>query len=122
MPQRFDLPALWYSVDGTAFGEGDLPHLGLAHQYLNHYRCRSEYEDLLSRTALPVGVRTGLVDAYGFRRSDGALSSAAGSGAEGQRPQRLVLSTSSGSRSRRVRWRSTGPICSSWKKPCAATP
>ena len=74
MPQRFDLPALWYSVDGTAFGEGDLPHLGLAHQYLNHYRCRSEYEDLLSRTALPVGVRTGLVDAYGFRRSDGALA------------------------------------------------
>ena len=96
MPQRFDLPALWYSVDGTAFGEGDLPHLGLAHQYLNHYRCRSEYEDLLSRTALPVGVRTGLVDAYGFRRSDGALGSgAATGGAEGQRPQRLVLSTSS---------------------------
>jgi hypothetical protein len=78
MPQRFDLPALWYSVDGTAFGEGDLPHLGLAHQYLNHYRCRSDYEDLLSRTALPVGVRTGLVDAYGFRRSDGALPLAAG--------------------------------------------
>jgi hypothetical protein len=96
MPQRFDLPALWYSVDGTAFGEGDLPHLGLAHQYLNHYRCRSEYEDLLSRTALPVGVRTGLVDAYGFRRSDGALGSgSATGGAEGQRPQRLVLSTSS---------------------------
>jgi hypothetical protein len=41
LPQRFDLPALWYSVDGSAFGEGDLPHLGLAHQYLNHYRCRS---------------------------------------------------------------------------------
>jgi hypothetical protein len=96
MAQRHDLPALWYSVDGTAFGEGDLPHLGLAHQYLNHYRCRSDYEDLLSRTALPVGVRTGLVDAYGFRRSDGALGSgAATGGAAGQRPQRLVLSTSS---------------------------
>ena len=96
LPQRFDLPALWYSVDGTAFGEGDLPHLGLAHQYLNHYRCRSDYEDLLSRTALPVGVRTGLVDAYGFRRSDGALGSGAATGAaDGQRPQRLVLSTSS---------------------------
>lgn len=96
LPQRFDLPALWYSVDGSAFGEGDLPHLGLAHQYLNHYRCRSDYEDLLSRTALPVGVRTGLVDAYGFRRSDGALGSGpATGGAEGQRPQRLVLSTSS---------------------------
>lgn len=95
LPQRFDLPALWYSVDGTAFGEGDLPHLGLAHQYLNHYRCRSDYEDLLSRTALPVGVRTGLVDADGFRRSDGALGSAAGGGTEGQHPQRLVLSTSS---------------------------
>ncbi len=82
--------------DGTAFGEGDLPHLGLAHQYLNHYRCRSDYEDLLSRTALPVGVRTGLVDAYGFRRSDGALGSSSFTGsAEGQRPQRLVLSTSS---------------------------
>jgi hypothetical protein len=95
MPQRFDLPALWYSVDGTAFGEGDLPHLGLAHQYLNHYRCRSEYEDLLSRTALPVGVRTGLVDAYGFRRSDGALGSAPAAVGDAQRPQRLVLSTSS---------------------------
>jgi len=95
MPQRFDLPARWYSVDGTAFGEGDLPHLGLAHQYLNHYRCRSDYEDLLSRTALPVGVRTGLVDAYGFRRSDGALGSAPAAGGDAQRPQRLVLSTSS---------------------------
>jgi hypothetical protein len=96
LPQRFDLPALWYSVDGSAFGEGDLPHLGLAHQYLNHYRCRSDYEDLLSRTALPVGVRTGLVDAYGFRRSDGALGSgAATGGTDAQRPQRLVLSTSS---------------------------
>jgi hypothetical protein len=83
-------------VDGSAFGEGDLPHLGLAHQYLNHYRCRSDYEDLLSRTALPVGVRTGLVDAYGFRRSDGALGSGAtAGGTEGLRPQRLVLSTSS---------------------------
>lgn len=90
-PQRFDLPALWYSADGAAFGEGDLPHLGLAHQYLNHYRCRSDYEDLLSRTALPVGVRTGLVDPYGYRKGDGAD----GSGASPQRPQRLVLSSSS---------------------------
>lgn len=39
MPQRFDLP-----------------HLGLAHHCLNHYCCRSDYEDLLSRTApIPVG-------------------------------------------------------------------
>jgi hypothetical protein len=91
IPQRFDLPALWYSADGAAFGEGDLSHLGLAHQYLNHYRCRSEYEDLLSRTALPVGVRTGLVDPYGFRKGDGAD----GSGPSPQRPQRLVLSSSS---------------------------
>jgi len=91
IPQRFELPALWYSADGAAFGEGDLPHLGLAHQYLNHYRCRSEYEDLLSRTALPVGVRTGLVDPYGFRKADGTD----GSGTSPQRPQRLVLSTSS---------------------------
>ncbi len=59
IPQRFDLPALWYSVDGTAFGEGDLPHLGLAHQYLNHYRCRSDYEDLLSRTACQATSKTG---------------------------------------------------------------
>jgi hypothetical protein len=44
---------------------GDLPHLGLAHQYLNHFRCKSEYEELLSRTALPVGVRKGMVDAMG---------------------------------------------------------
>jgi hypothetical protein len=59
------LPACWYTSDGSAFGEGDLPHLGLAHQYLNHFRCKSEYEELLSRTALPVGVRKGMVDAMG---------------------------------------------------------
>jgi hypothetical protein len=88
----------------------------------------------LSRTALPVGVRTGLVDAYGFRRSDGALSSAASTGSpEGQRPQRLVLSTSSfmdlpeGAKFQWVeiearRWRSTGPTCSSWRRRCAGTP
>lgn len=55
------LPALWYSSDGAAFGEGDLPHLGLAHQYLNHFRCQSDYQELLSRCALPVGVRIGVV-------------------------------------------------------------
>ncbi len=59
------LPACWYTSDGSAFGEGELPHLGLAHQYLNHFRCKSEYEELLSRTALPVGVRKGMVDAMG---------------------------------------------------------
>ncbi len=59
------LPACWYTSDGSAFGEGDLPHLSLAHQYLNHFRCKSEYEELLSRTALPVGVRKGMVDAMG---------------------------------------------------------
>jgi hypothetical protein len=32
-----------------------------AHQYLNHDRCRSDDEDLLSRT--------GLVDVYDYRRS-----------------------------------------------------
>jgi hypothetical protein len=37
-------------MDDTAFGEGDLPHLGLAHHYLNRYRCCSDYVDLLSRT------------------------------------------------------------------------
>jgi hypothetical protein len=42
-----------------------LPHLGLAHQYLNHFNCKSEYEELLSRTALQVGVRKGMVDAMG---------------------------------------------------------
>lgn len=57
------LPACWYTSDGSSFGEGDLPHLGLAHQYLNHFRCKSEYEKLLSRTALPVGARKGMVDA-----------------------------------------------------------
>jgi hypothetical protein len=59
------LPACWYTADGSAFGDGELPHLGLAHQYLNHFRCKSDYEELLSRTALPVGVRKGLVDAMG---------------------------------------------------------
>ena len=59
------LPACWYTSDGSAFGDGDLPHLGLAYQYLNHFRCKSEYEELLSRTALPVGVRKGMVDALG---------------------------------------------------------
>jgi hypothetical protein len=59
------LPACWYTSDGSAYGDGDLPHLGLAYQYLNHFRCKSEYEELLSRTALPVGVRKGMVDALG---------------------------------------------------------
>ena len=55
------LPMIWYASDGAAFGEGDLPHLGLAHQYLNHFRCQSDYQELLYRTAMPVGVRTGVV-------------------------------------------------------------
>jgi len=55
------LPLIWYASDGAAFGEGDLPHLGLAHQYLNHFRCQSDYQELLYRTALPVGVRTGVI-------------------------------------------------------------
>lgn len=54
------LPMIWYASDGAAFGEGDLPHLGLAHQYLNHFRCQSDYQELLYRTAMPVGVRTGV--------------------------------------------------------------
>ena len=54
------LPAIWYASHGAAFGEGELPHLGLAHQYLNHFRCQSDYQELLYRTALPVGVRTGV--------------------------------------------------------------
>ena len=54
------LPGLWYASDGAVFGEGDLPHLGLAHQYLNHFRCQSDYQELLSRCALPVGVRIGV--------------------------------------------------------------
>jgi hypothetical protein len=64
-PGLTSLPACWYTSDGSAFGDGDLPHLGLAYQYLNHFRCKSEYEELLSRTALPVGVRKGMVDALG---------------------------------------------------------
>ena len=79
------LPSVWYAADGAAFGEGDLPHLGLANQYLNHYRLKSDYEDLLSRCALPVGVRTGLVDQFGYQRDeDGA----------GRQPEQLTLSTS----------------------------
>ncbi len=45
---------------GSAFGNGELPHLGLAHQYLNHFCRQSDYQELLYRTALPVGVRTGV--------------------------------------------------------------
>ncbi|MFS6818207.1 DUF4055 domain-containing protein, partial [Synechococcus lacustris Tous-12m] len=59
------LPAIWYASDGSAFGEGELPHLGLAHQYLNHFRCQSDYQELLYRTALPVGVRTGVAGPLG---------------------------------------------------------
>jgi len=55
------LPMIWYASDGAAFGDGDLPHLGLAHQYLNHFRCQSDYQELLYRTAMPVGVRTGVI-------------------------------------------------------------
>ncbi|WP_233130158.1 DUF4055 domain-containing protein [Synechococcus sp. 1G10] len=79
------MPCVWYAADGAAFGEGDLPHLGLANQYLTHYRLKSEYEDLLSRCALPVGVRSGLVDQYGFQRSEDG---------EPRAPEQLVLSTS----------------------------
>ena len=64
------LPLIWYASDGAAFGEGDLPHLGLAHQYLNHFRCQSDYQELLYRTALPVGVRTGVVGPMGHGSSD----------------------------------------------------
>ncbi len=85
LPGQQQLPAVWYAADGAAFGEGDLPHLGLANQYLNHYRLKSDYEDLLSRCALPVGVRTGLVDQFGYQRDeDGA----------GRQPEQLTLSTS----------------------------
>jgi len=59
------LPLIWYASDGSAFGEGDLPYLGLAHQYLNHFRCQSDYQELLYRTTLPVGVRTGVVGPMG---------------------------------------------------------
>ena len=52
----------------------------------------SDYEDLLARTALPVGVRTGMVCHYGFSRVEGDPSAG---GVAGQRPQRLVLSSSS---------------------------
>jgi hypothetical protein len=83
-PNSHELPVVWYAADGAAFGEGDLPHLGLANQYLTHYRLKSEYEDLLSRTSLPVGVRSGLVDQYGMRPTpDG----------DHHAPERLVLST-----------------------------
>ena len=59
------LPAIWYASHGAAFGQGELPHLGLAHQYLNHFRCQSDYQELLYRTALPVGVRTGVAGPMG---------------------------------------------------------
>ncbi len=65
------LPLIWYASDGAAFGEGDLPHLGLAHQYLNHFRCQSDYQELLYRTALPVGVRTGVLSPMGGTGSAG---------------------------------------------------
>ena len=41
------LPACWYTSDGSAFGEVDLTHLGFAHQYLNHFRFKREYQELL---------------------------------------------------------------------------
>ena len=85
LPRQHTMPVVWYAADGAAFGEGDLPHLGLANQYLTHYRLKSEYEDLLSRCALPVGVRSGLVDQYGFQRSEDG---------EPRAPEQLVLSTS----------------------------
>lgn len=85
LPRQHTMPVVWYAADGAAFGEGDLPHLGLANQYLTHYRLKSEYEDLLSRCALPVGVRSGLVDQYGFQRSEDG---------EARSPEQLVLSTS----------------------------
>ncbi len=49
------LPACRHTSDGSAFGEGDLPHLGLAHLYLKNFRCKSEDEETcwLSATAPP---------------------------------------------------------------------
>ena len=85
LPGQQLLPAVWYAADGAAFGEGDLPHLGLANQYLNHYRLKSDYEDLLSRCALPVGVRTGLVDQFGYQRDEDGAN---------RQPEQLTLSTS----------------------------
>jgi len=32
-PGLLSFPAVWYVGDGGSFGHGDLPHLGLAHQY-----------------------------------------------------------------------------------------
>lgn len=111
LPRQHTMPVVWYAADGAAFGEGDLPHLGLANKYLTHYRLKSEYEDLLSRCALPVGVRSGLVDQYGFKRSEDG---------EPRPPEQLVLSTSTfmdlhegatstGRRSAPARSRSTAP-------------
>lgn len=84
LSRQHRVPAVWYATDGARFGEGDLPHLGLANQYLTHYRLKSEYEDLLSRCALPVGVRTGLVDQFGQAQDEHG---------EPRPPEPLVLST-----------------------------
>ena len=82
------LPMIWYASDGAAFGDGDLPHLGLAHQYLNHFRCQSDYQELLYRTAMPVGVRTGVI-------SNAPLSLGASAGLAGSSSAEVVLGPNS---------------------------
>lgn len=82
------LPMIWYASDGAAFGQGDLPHLGLAHQYLNHFRCQSDYQELLYRTAMPVGVRTGVT-------SNAPLSIGTGFGPMGSSSAEVVLGPNS---------------------------
>ncbi len=79
---------IWYASDGAAFGQGDLPHLGLAHQYLNHFRCQSDYQELLYRTAMPVGVRTGVI-------GNAPLSMGPGAGLAGSNSAEVVLGPNS---------------------------
>lgn len=39
------LPTIWYPNHGAAFGEGELLHMGLAHQYPNHSHCNCDNEE-----------------------------------------------------------------------------
>ncbi len=70
-----DAPGRWHTrslsllTTGDATKGGAATGLQLAHQYLNHFCCLSDYKELLSRTALPVEVRQGMVAAMGNRQA-----------------------------------------------------
>lgn len=56
-----EVPLVWYSPQPQRWGHGMPPFRELALLTLQHYRCRSDLNELLHRCALPVPVRRGVL-------------------------------------------------------------